>query len=266
MANPRRTRAWKETPTKEKGPEVPPRPRTFQSRNPSRQEYRKLSEQQQLELWRAAREKNLDWLTRTFRELKAGWVMVIDGEVTRFGTSLGDFPSDAELTEIEEATRKFPFVFLSDELLAVEEQAASWAALPATGDFYPTLPLSLTGDTGRAALVADLDTGSRESFVDFDWLVKQRVTRRRRRELRGASWHLNRPFHYVLRQLTVELTGPEDTTRRGGRTVIGVREWTESPFVQVNPHRVALVGRGVLLALKPLVRLDFAARQTGIDF
>lgn len=99
---------------------------TFQSKNPRLQEYLRLSEEHQLELWQAARQKNLDWLTRTFAALPAGWIMVIDGEVTRCGASLGDFPSDEELTRIEQESGKFPFVFLSDDLLAVEE-SAGWA-------------------------------------------------------------------------------------------------------------------------------------------
>ncbi|MBI3949227.1 MAG: hypothetical protein HY314_02055 [Acidobacteria bacterium] len=92
--------------------------RTFQSKNPSVQEYHKLSEEQQLALWQAARQKNLDWLTQTFTELRAGWIMVIDGKVTRYGASLGDFPNGEELTRIEPESGKFPFVFLSDDLLA----------------------------------------------------------------------------------------------------------------------------------------------------
>jgi hypothetical protein len=237
----------------------------FQSPNPGLGQYLELSEEQQLELWQAARQENLDWLTRKFTELRAGWIMVMDGEVTRYGASLGDFPSDEELTRIEHASGKFPFVFLSDDLVAAEEHTAGWLALPAAGDFYPTLPLSLTGDAGTTSLVADLDTGSRESFVDFDWLVTHKVTRRRRRELRGASWHLNRPFHYVLRYLTVELNATNQT-RRIGRVIIGVRDWGQSPFVQINAQRVALVGRGVLLDLKPHLRLDFDGRQTDVDF
>ena len=69
--------------------------------------------------------------------------MVIDGEVTRYGVSLGDFPDDEELTRIEHASGKFPFVFLSDDLLAAEEHTAGWAALVAAGDFYPNPGLTL---------------------------------------------------------------------------------------------------------------------------
>jgi hypothetical protein len=54
-------------------------------------------------------------------------------------------------------------VLICDGLLAVEE-LVGWAALPAAGDFYPTLPLSLTGDVGSVSPVADVDTGSREGF------------------------------------------------------------------------------------------------------
>jgi hypothetical protein len=37
-----------------------------------------------------------------------------------------------------------------------------------------------------------------------------------------------------------------------------------SPFVVINPDRTALIGRDILLQLKPQVLLDFAKRQTQI--
>jgi hypothetical protein len=43
-----------------------------------------------------------------------------------------------------------------------------------------------------------------------------------------------------------------------------VLEWLTSPFVKINPDRVALIGRDLLLALKPQVLLDFEKRQTEI--
>jgi len=37
-----------------------------------------------------------------------------------------------------------------------------------------------------------------------------------------------------------------------------------SPFVDIHPNRTALIGRDILLELKPKVLLDFETRQTEI--
>ena len=110
------------------------------------------------------------------------------------------------------------------------------------------------------------DTGSRETFVDFDMLLARNVIRKRRRELRGASWHLSSGFNYVLRNLTVELADTENAIRRADRTIVCVLNWTNSPFVRINPNRTVLIGRGILFDIKPKVILNFDACNTTIAF
>jgi hypothetical protein len=41
-------------------------------------------------------------------------------------------------------------------------------------------------------------------------------------------------------------------------------DWHISPFIKINPNRLALIGRDILLELQPKVLLDFAKRQTEI--
>ena len=43
-----------------------------------------------------------------------------------------------------------------------------------------------------------------------------------------------------------------------------VPQWHTSPFVAINPNRIALVGRDLMLKLKPKIALDFDKRQTEI--
>jgi hypothetical protein len=47
---------------------------------------------------------------------------------------------------------------------------------------------------------------------------------------------------------------------------ICVENWRHSPFVAINPNRTALVGRGTMLKLQPMVGLDFANRQTEVEY
>jgi len=239
---------------------------TYQGENPTFQEYATLSEDDQLNLWQIAKENNKDWLAQTFAKLQSGWLVIIDGKVIKHGSSLGDFPNEEEILQIGEQNGKFPFVFLNDNLLAIEESQSGWNATAEPIDLYPTLPARLRGDVGSISIVSDFDTGSRETFVDFDMLLAQNVTRKKRREIRGASWHLNSSFNYVLRNLTVELAGTGNIIRRVDRTIVCVLNWTNSPFVRINPNRTALIGRGILFDIKPKVILDFNACNTTIEF
>ncbi|MFQ6040926.1 MAG: hypothetical protein ACE5PV_08730 [Candidatus Poribacteria bacterium] len=169
----------------------------YQGENPGFQEYATLSEYDQLNLWQIAKENNKEWLVQMFTKLKAGWLVIIDGKVIKHGSSLGDFPKEEEILRVGEQTGKFPFVFLNDNLLAIEEGQSGWHATTEPIDLYPTLPARLRGDVGAISIVSDFDTGSRETFVDFDMLLARNVTRKRRRELRGASWHLSSGFNYI---------------------------------------------------------------------
>ena len=239
----------------------------YQGENPNFQEYATLSEDAQLNLWQIAKGNNKEWLAQMFTKLQVGWLIVIDGKIIKHGSSLGDFPKEEEILRIGEQIGKVPFVFLNDNLLAIEEGQSGWHATgDEPADFYPTLPARLRGDVGSISIVGDFDTGSRETFVDFDMLLAQSVTRKRRIELRGTSWHLSSGFNYVLRNLTVELAGTGNVIRRVDRTIVCVLNWTNSPFVRINPNRTALIGRGILFDIKPKVILDFDICNTTIEF
>lgn len=117
----------------------------YQGENPTFQEYATLSEDDQLNLWQIARENNKDWLAQTFAKLQAGWLVIIDGKVIKHGSSLGDFPEEEEILRIGEQSGKFPFVFLNDNLLAIEEGQSGWHATAEPIDFYPKICQNLMG-------------------------------------------------------------------------------------------------------------------------
>lgn len=50
------------------------------------------------------------------------------------------------------------------------------------------------------------------------------------------------------------------------KNIFCVLNWMNSPFVQINPNRSALIGRGPLLDLRPKVELDFDNRQTEVRY
>ena len=95
----------------------------YQSENPTSQEYATLSEDDQFNLWQIAKENNKEWLAQMFTKLQAGCLVIIDGKVIKHGSNLGDFPIEEEILRIGERIGKFPFVFLSDNLLAIDEES-----------------------------------------------------------------------------------------------------------------------------------------------
>jgi hypothetical protein len=68
----------------------------------------------------------------------------------------------------------------------------------------------------------------------------------------------------VPKSLRFQLTSKTGETLTFETLIYCVPDWRLSPFVKINPARVALIGRDLLLDLKPKVLLDFEQRQTEI--
>ena len=98
----------------------------FRTRNLSMEEYKRLSDGERSYFHALAREENSSWIKSQLREHEAGWLVVVDGRVIAHGRSLDDYPDEAEIRRICKKTGQFPFVFVSDLLLSIEEDTATW--------------------------------------------------------------------------------------------------------------------------------------------
>ena len=227
--------------------------------NPSLEEWVRLTPIERGERLLNEEQHHQAWLTQKFHELHAGWVVVMDGQVIRFGVSFSDAPTDDEL--YTEATKlgKYPLLFFNDTLFAIEETSSTWNTTIYKGDFYPTLSIRLDNQAASLTLDADFDTGA---FLDVctGWNLLESqglVTPMPEDVLRFAS-HLNQSYSYLRRRLSVGLIAEDGTRRQAPRIVICVQNWQYSPFVSINTTRIALVGRGLCLNLSPKISLDFA--------
>jgi len=81
--------------------------------------------------------QNRAWLLQKFKALRAAWLMVIDGQITASDRTLSDYPTSEELLEVCHRTGKFPFLFINDEVLAIEESSSIWHPTIEPEDFYP---------------------------------------------------------------------------------------------------------------------------------
>lgn len=98
----------------------------FKTKNITYEKYRNLSKDDRKFLHLSAYEENKNWITENIKKYHAAWLVVIDGEIFAFSKSLDDYPSDQEIQEICNKTKKFPFIFVNNDILAVEEKAIKW--------------------------------------------------------------------------------------------------------------------------------------------
>ncbi|MGH7596181.1 MAG: hypothetical protein ACREOI_07505 [bacterium] len=240
------------------------KPAEFIGENLTLDEYERLSPKERGMLQRRLKEQNHLWLKNKFLELKAAWLVVIDGEVIDWGKSLKNLPMARQNVEVSQRTGKFPFVFINDDLMAIEESNSAWHATNDPGDYYPTLPVTLSSASNIVELVGDFDIGASGTFVDYDFLRDRNLIQAEVGDYYEISRHLNQPYHGVAKSLRFQLSSKAGKAFAFETMIYCVPDWHISPFVKINPDRVALVGRDLLLTLKPKVLLDFNKRQTEI--
>jgi hypothetical protein len=236
----------------------------FVGENLTLEEFEHLSLKERAMLQRRLKKQNYDWLQKKFSELGAAWLVVVDSKVITSGKSLKTEPMPPQLVKISRRTGKFPFVFVNDDFLAIEESGSAWHSTTDPGDYYPTLPIILGARSDVVEVVGDFDTGANPSFVDYDFLLAQNLIMPVVGEFPKTSHHLNRSYEYVAKFLRFRLSSKEDETRVLETKICCVLDWHTSPFVKINPNRVALIGRDIMLELKPRVLLDFEKCQTEI--
>lgn len=223
----------------------------------------KLSVKERGALQRSLKEQNKEWLREKFAALNALWVMVMNGQVRAWGKSMKDYPQPEQIMEICRSTGKYPFIFITDDRMAIEESASVWHRLEAD-DYYPTVPVTLRSDSGTATLVADFDTGSPFSFVSYDLLLDAQVVKRRSEEYVENSIHLGESYQCVAKTIYAEIAAVPGKARSFATTIYCVDDWQGSPFVKINSSRTALIGRNLPLDLELNILLQFGMRRTEI--
>lgn len=210
-------------------------------------------------------ERRRDWLKRQLELHRAAWIMVIGGQVVESSPRLDDYPTPERLMKLGKERDLVPFVFSHPPLF----EELSWSALPGN-DFYPTLALTIgAGDwehdqllaQGRD-LIADFDTGSPYLFLNWDWLLSAGLVEATPVDFPQAWHHLGRQYVYYTRSLRVGIADEGGTTHSLEVACECVESWDQSPLCEVNPARLALAGRNLLLGFPLTVELNGAERRT----
>ena len=239
-------------------------PLPFVGENLTPEEYKKLTlEERGMLQWRL-QQQNRFWLKENFARLKAAWIVVVDRRVIASGKNLKNLPMQTQVRRICRRTGKFPFIFVNDKFITIEEITAAWSTTNQARDYYPTFPLTLRSAAKVVDIVGDFDTGASNTFVDYDFLRDHDLIQPQAEDYPIVSLHLSQRFAYVAKWLQVEVPSNSRETRNLIARIFCVSNWNFSPFVALNPNRTALIGRDIMFELKPRVLLDFDKRQTEI--
>lgn len=234
----------------------------FIGENLTFEEIKKLTRKERAALQWRIKEQNRKWLEQKYNSLKALWVMVIDGEVYSWG-GRRDYPQAEKIDDIIKRTGKYPFVFTDDKRLLIEESGSNWHKVDET-DYYPTIPLALKSGYGSTDIIADFDTGSPYSFVNHELLLEKQVVQDSIKESVERAIHLGKLYEYSSKNVFVEFVTESGVVKSSVAPIYCVADWRDSPFVKINPFRVALIGRDLLFELKVNVLLEFENNRTKI--
>jgi len=105
-----------------------------------------------------------------------------------------------------------------------------------------------------------------ETVFDLNLLLQRGLLKLGARDYERASTHLGPKFHFFTKPLWLYVRDKNGKSTEVKLSAVCIKNWRTSPFVAINPNRTALVGRNLFLMIEPVVHLDFASRQTEIEF
>jgi len=245
---------------------IPPRTEeSFIGTNVSFSQYTVWSPEERFQYLNSAKKANARWIEQQFQKLNADWFMVIDGQVVAYNTDVQKLPRKQEFVALCQKYEKYPFVFFNPRVFFIEE-TTGWHATSDPEDTYPTVKVNIRDEQGSLALEADFDTGAKQAYCDLNLLLKQGFSIFDSADYEEESIHLSRNFRFIPTILWYSVQDKIGKTKEVEFLTFCIKNWRASPFVVINPNRTALVGRGLFHKLAPVVHLDFAARQTEIEF
>ncbi|MEW6606095.1 MAG: hypothetical protein AB1414_01405 [bacterium] len=238
----------------------------FVGQNLTLEEYSSLGIDKKMYLESTLLENNMDWLNQKFQELDSAWITVVNGEIVTYSPDLSEYPQETDILKICKEKGKFPFIFVNNELLAIEESSSRWSKTNQQDDYYPTINIQLNSSNLTSKFIADFDTGTTEIFVDMDRLITKGLIKKPSSfEVIKRSTHLGKEYWYYIKPLRIGIVPEKGKIKKDENfPVFCICNWNEGPFVSINPNRSALVGRKIFLKIGASVILHFTNRKTEI--
>ena len=238
----------------------------FVSANVSVAQYKAWSPEERFQYLNNAEKINAQWVDRQFEKLNADWLMVIDGQVVAYDVDVQNLLNSEEFNALcKKYGNKYPFVFFNPRLFMIEE-TTTWHTTKELNDAYPTVAVKLHGEPNETILTADFDTGATHVYIDLKFLLQHGLLVIEAEDYERESLHLSKRFRFFAKLMRFSLQDQNGKSKVAVTTTFCIKDWRKSPFVAINPARTALVGRRLFHKLSPVVHLDFASRQTAIEF
>ncbi|MDI6735759.1 MAG: hypothetical protein QME42_06140 [bacterium] len=234
----------------------------FVGKNLTLEKFSTLNEDQKIELKSNLWRENKDWLNHKFQELNAAWITVIDGKVKTFSSDIDEFPDESDILKIcKDNDSKFPFIFDNPRFLMIEE--SHWSETIYPDDYYPTVPIQIKSPTSTKIrnYIADFDTGSSEIHMNRELLISEGLICISETDDIDSNTHLGKNYAYCRKKFYVGIVTEKDEIKQTELSVVCVKDWGESPFVEINTSRLVLVGRRLFQKIKAIVLLDFTGHR-----
>ncbi len=239
---------------------------SFVSANVSLAQYKAWSPEERFQYLNNAEKVNAQWVARQLQKLNADWLMVIDGQVVAYDADVQNLLKPQEFNTLcQKHDNKYPFVFFNPRLFMIEETIA-WHTTKELNDAYPTVAVTLQGEPNETKVTADFDTGATHVYIDLNFLLQHGLLAIEAGDYERESLHLGKRFRFFAKLLRFSPQNQNGKLKEAVTTTFCITDWRKSPFVAINPNRIALVGRRLFHKLAPVVHLDFASRQTEIEF
>lgn len=238
----------------------------FVGENLTLEEYSSLAIDEKMYLKSTLLENNMAWLNQKFQELNAAWITVVNGELITYSSALAEYPQESDVLKICKDKGRFPFVFVNNRFLAIEETSFQWSKTVHPNDYYPTVPIQINSLNLSLRFIADFDTGAGEIYVNMARLIAEGLIKEPS-PVEGIhkNIHLGKNYWYYVKELCVGIVPEKGKIKKEEKfPVVCICNWDRSPFVFINPNRSALVGRNLFLKIGPSVILQFANRKTEI--
>lgn len=232
------------------------------------EEFMQMEKSEQQNLRHKALHEKRDWIEHELTERNAKWMLVLGGTVERSSTSFDELPLKEEIYQIAGQKGFAPFVFVKEELVE-EHNTSRWAQIR-QDDYYPTVPIFIASsdcpdeqlfECGKQ-MSADFDTGSHAIF--FDLTALESIGIDVSKHLGISNRHLSRTYDFVMSKIKIGVKTKQGNIKSTVFTVRAVDNWENSPFCLINPQRLALLGRNVLLKLRLKMLLNGECKATDI--
>ena len=198
------------------------------------------------------------WITKELTRRKHLWGVVCGENIVASSDDLFDFPDEEALQRLGLDHNLIPFAYSLPLPPEQNNGSHQWNATKYPKDFYPCIRLRLTDIVSD-----DFDTGAIQTHVS-DELVPVGLLD----AVRGAAAgvHLGQSYRSVTKNIKVCLIAEDGTERESNLTVSVVKDWQNSPFVDVNGRRKILIGRDILRAFKVEISLNSVSMKSTIKF